>query len=104
MTRDEMIEVMAESICVSDCQTIEDLSSDDFEPRWASLRDIYLANSRSALSALEAEEHVVVPVALLIEARAGMSAYTGGDDGACRETIARIDAVLSAAQQEKTDG
>lgn len=33
---------------------------------------------------------------ILVEARSGLSAYTGGPDGACSPTIARIDALLSA--------
>ena len=36
-------------------------------------------------------------VEALREARSGLCAYTGGEDGACSETIARIDAALSQA-------
>lgn len=41
---------------------------------------------------------VTVPVELLSEARAGLSVFTGGEDGACGETIKKIDAVIRAAQ------
>lgn len=37
---------------------------------------------------------------LLQEARSGLCAYTGGEYGACSETIARIDAALSQAGGE----
>lgn len=39
-------------------------------------------------------------VEALREARDGLAAWTGGDDGACGDTIAKVDAALSLAKGE----
>ena len=107
MTRDEMIEAIAEAVCMSDCRTIEDLSLSDFEPRWASLRDTYLANSRDALSALEAAGYVVVPKEPGVEMLANGAAAARdfySENGSYPRSRAVWAAMLSASQQEKTDG
>lgn len=39
-------------------------------------------------------------VEVLAEARSGLCAHTGGPDGACAETIKRIDAAIAQGQKE----
>ena len=107
MTRDEMIEVMARAICMSDCQTIADLSSEDFGARWVALMDCYLANSCAALSALEAAGYVVVPKEPGVEMLANGAAAARdfySENGSYPRSRAVWAAMLSASQQEKTDG
>lgn len=52
--------------------------------------------AEAALAAAEAREAAVREA--LTEARSGLFAYTGGADGACGDTIARIDAALAKAR------
>lgn len=56
--------------------------------------DGYVTNATAAITTYEAVSGVVKMRDALREARSGLCAFTGGPDGACSETIARIDAAL----------
>ena len=56
--------------------------------------DGYVTNATAAITTYEAVSGVAKMRDALREARSGLCAFTGGPDGACSETIARIDAAL----------
>ena len=56
--------------------------------------DGYVTNATAAITTYEAVSGVAKMREALREARSGLCAFTGGPDGACSETIARIDAAL----------
>ena len=78
-----------------------DIWADDLPvPTRGSVEDFHARRQRSikdataAITTYEAVSGVTKMRDALREARSGLCAFTGGPDGACSETIARIDAAL----------